>query len=80
MEGTWRAYKPQEDEWVTSDTVGQFDFSVGPLRRRLSQDEKKSYTLLDSQIQKGVLQQLYVFRGNATAGEIDEVVELVWRP
>lgn len=67
MEGTWR--NPGRD----------FDFSYGPLRDRLSPEQKKSYRLLDAEVTKsGAFRQIYVYKGNEEEGESDEVVELLW--
>lgn len=57
-----------------------FDFSIGPLRKPYSKKRKKSYKLLDAEItRRGDLRQLYVWKGNETLGELDEVVEMIWQ-
>ncbi|RYP59050.1 hypothetical protein DL770_010291 [Monosporascus sp. CRB-9-2] len=59
---------------------GDFDFSIGPLRKPYSKKRKKSYKLLDAEItQRGDLRQLYVWKGNETLGELDEIVEMIWQ-
>lgn len=59
---------------------GQFDFSIGPFRRKLDDSEKKSYKLSEVHVNdKGELRQLYILQGNKAAGELDEVVELIWQ-
>ncbi|KAK7752562.1 hypothetical protein SLS62_005530 [Diatrype stigma] len=67
IEGTW-------------DKTGEdFDFSIGPLRTPYSKEEKKTFKLLEAEITpEGNLRQLYVWKGNTSAGEIDEVVEMDW--
>ncbi|RYO82098.1 hypothetical protein DL762_006785 [Monosporascus cannonballus] len=59
---------------------GDFDFSIGPFRKPYPKKRKKSYKLLDAEItQRGDLRQLYVWKGNETLGELDEVVEMIWQ-
>ncbi|KAI1773913.1 glycosyltransferase family 31 protein [Hypoxylon cercidicola] len=68
MEGTWEK------------TGRDFDFSIGPLRDRLPADKKKSYKLRDAEFaDNGDLKQLYVRVGNSSAGELDQVIELIWQ-
>lgn len=67
MEGTW------------SNANRDFDFSVGPLRRKLVPDEKKSYKLKDIDFNDhGEFRQLYVWEGNPEAMEPDGVIEVIW--
>lgn len=71
-----------EHTWgnIYGDMNPEYDFSVGPLRDALNEGEKKSYVLIDAEISddgRG-LRQLYLFSGNREAGQIDEVVELMW--
>lgn len=67
-EGTWDKFN------------GDFDFSIGPLRKPYTKQEKKTYKLLDAEITpEGHLKQLYVWKGNEVLGQLDEVVELVWQ-
>ncbi|RYP75779.1 hypothetical protein DL770_007346 [Monosporascus sp. CRB-9-2] len=63
---------------VYGDVDPQYDFTIGPLRDRVGDDEKKSYRLVDTEISNDIMRQLYIFRGNREAGTPDEVVELVW--
>ncbi|KAI1370948.1 glycosyltransferase family 31 protein [Hypoxylon crocopeplum] len=68
MEGTWN--KAGRD----------YDFSLGPLRKPYPTDQKTSYQLREAEFaENGDLKQLYVRLGNSLAGELDEVVELVWQ-
>ncbi|KAI5859579.1 glycosyltransferase family 31 protein [Durotheca rogersii] len=68
MEGTWN--KAGKD----------YDFSIGPLRKALPADKKRSYKLRAAEFgENGDFQQLYLRVGDAARGELDEVVELVWR-
>lgn len=68
IEGTWHKY--------THD----FDWSIGPLRRPLSREEKQSFRLLESDITpQGDLRQIYIWKGNNSIGELDEVVEMIWK-
>ena len=68
VEGTW--------EKQTDD----YDWSIGPIRRPYTPQEKKSFRLLEAEITpQGALRQLYVWKGNDTAGELDEVVEMIWQ-
>ncbi|KAK8075965.1 glycosyltransferase family 31 protein [Apiospora phragmitis] len=67
-------------EKTASNLNDGFDFSIGPFRPLINPDKKKSFLFEDANIDdKGVLRQLYVWRGNAEAGEMDEVIELVWK-
>ncbi|RYP20799.1 hypothetical protein DL767_009384 [Monosporascus sp. MG133] len=53
---------------------------IGLLRKPYSKKRKKSYKLLGAEItQRGDLRQLYVWKGNETLGELDEVVEMIWQ-
>ncbi|KAI1491618.1 hypothetical protein F5X96DRAFT_678278 [Biscogniauxia mediterranea] len=67
-----------EGTWERADR--DYDFSIGPLRPAYSAEEKKSYRLRDVEItNKGDLRQLYILpAGNPEAGDLDEVVELIW--
>ncbi|KAI0136193.1 hypothetical protein BJ170DRAFT_572995 [Xylariales sp. AK1849] len=66
-----------EGTWVNANK--DFDFSIGPLRRKLVPDEKKSYKLVDVDAnESGDLKQLYVWKGNAESNEMDNIIELVW--
>ncbi|KAK9781965.1 hypothetical protein AB5N19_00018 [Seiridium cardinale] len=68
MEGTW------------SNANEDFDFSIGPLRRKLVPDEKKSYQLKDAEFSNhGEFKQLYIWKGNSEANEADGIIEMVWR-
>ncbi|KAI1205349.1 glycosyltransferase family 31 protein [Annulohypoxylon truncatum] len=69
MEGTW-GHADSKD----------FDFSLGPLRAPYPADQKKSYKLREAEFAaNGDLKQLYVRMGDSSAGEYDQVVELVWQ-
>ncbi|KAI0842729.1 glycosyltransferase family 31 protein [Hypoxylon sp. FL0890] len=69
MEGTWGKAESKD-----------FDFSLGPLRVPYPIDKKKSYKLREAEFEdNGDLKQLYVLLGNSSPGELDQVVELVWR-
>lgn len=63
---------------VYGDVDPQYDFTIGPLRERVGDGEKKSYKLVDTRIMNGIMQQLYVWMDDRGTGTIDEVVELVW--
>lgn len=68
MEGTW--FNANRD----------YDFSIGPLRRKLVQDEKKSFQLKDVDFsERGEFKQLYVWKGNPDVNEADGVIEVVWQ-
>ncbi|KAI2613466.1 glycosyltransferase family 31 protein [Hypoxylon fragiforme] len=68
MEGTW------------AGASRGYDFSIGPLRKPYPTDKKKSYKLRDAELtENGDLRQLYLRVGNASIGELDSVVELVWQ-
>ncbi|KAK4213146.1 putative glycosyltransferase [Rhypophila decipiens] len=60
---------------------GEYDFSYGPLRRRLGAARKKSYKLVDVNLIKE-LRQIYVHRKSdawqVEEGAMDEVIELIW--
>ncbi|KAF3005381.1 hypothetical protein E8E14_007967 [Neopestalotiopsis sp. 37M] len=67
-----------EGTWTNADR--DFDFSIGPLRRKLVRDEKKSYKLKAADFtDNGNLHQLYVWDGNPATGEADGVIEVVWQ-
>lgn len=71
-----------EQTWnnIYGDVNPEYDFTIGPLRDRMGEGEKKSYTLVDTEISNhGVMKQLYIWKGNREAGGLDEVVELIWR-
>ncbi|KAI1134054.1 glycosyltransferase family 31 protein [Hypoxylon sp. FL0543] len=69
MEGTWGRADSKD-----------FDFSLGPLRDPYPLDKKRSYKLREAEFEEnGDLKQLYVRAGNSSAGELDQVVELVWQ-
>ncbi|CAJ2500824.1 Uu.00g036770.m01.CDS01 [Anthostomella pinea] len=73
VEGTWMSMV-----WNTG-YVQEYDFSIGPLRQPYGPGEKRSYKLMDVEFtERGPLKQLYVLAGNPEAGELDEVVELIW--
>ena len=66
---------------VYSDVDPSYDFTIGPLRDKLEDGEKKRYHLEASEIRDGVMRQLYVWKGNKGNQEtnaLDEVVELIW--
>ncbi|KAI1335951.1 hypothetical protein F5Y15DRAFT_221274 [Xylariaceae sp. FL0016] len=66
-----------EGTWERADR--DYDFSVGPLRPKLSREQKRSYVLRDVEVtDRGDLRQLYVRENNPEVGELDEVVELIW--
>ncbi|KAI1858483.1 hypothetical protein JX265_010353 [Neoarthrinium moseri] len=68
MEGTW------------SNANKDFDFSIGPVRRKMVPDEKKSYKLADVDFSDvGDFKQLYVWKGNANANEMDGIIEVIWQ-
>ena len=68
VEGTW--HNPER----------KYDFSYGPLRKKLEAPEKKSYRLVDVNENTGrrELRQVYVHKARDDGGGVDEVVELVW--
>lgn len=67
-------------EKTASNLNEGFDFSIGPFRPLIEPDAKKSFLFEDAEVDdKGVLRQLYVWRGNAEIGEMDEVIELIWK-
>lgn len=66
-----------EGTWDSADQ--EYDFSIGPVRRKMDRDEKKSYRLVDAEVPGGgAFRQLYVYKGDAEKEEPDEVVELLW--
>lgn len=68
-----------EATWHQAESPG-FEFSMGPMRPRLSRDWKKSYHLKDAGLvpETGAFRQLYVYRGDEAKEEDDEVIELLW--
>ncbi|KAI2615158.1 hypothetical protein GGR54DRAFT_642657 [Hypoxylon sp. NC1633] len=72
MEQTWGQ--------VYGDVNPEYGFTLGALRKKEDEHEKKSYKLVDAEISgRGVMRQLYVWKGNFEAQELDEVLELVWQ-
>lgn len=68
MEGTWK-----------DSETGDFDWSLGPLRPKLSPEEKHTYKFKDAVLDDdGLLRQFYVRKGDAARQAADEVIELVW--
>lgn len=71
-----------EHTWnnIYGDMSPEYDFTIGPLRDALSEGQKKSYMLVDAEISENgrEMRQLYLFKANREAGELDEVVELIW--
>lgn len=67
------------DDWAR-DPWEDYEWSLGPLREEMSEDEKKSY-YLETVItgEEGGLTQVYVHRA-WEENENDEVIELVWQP
>ncbi|OAA61751.1 Fringe-like protein [Niveomyces insectorum RCEF 264] len=73
MEATW------------SHAGREFDFSLGPLRRPLGPEAKKSYRLRDAARDPhgggeggDALRQTYIYKGDFMQDEPDEVFELIW--
>lgn len=82
MEQTW-------DAWPGTDARKDYEWSLGPLRPKVSTERKKSFWLAMSvwddggsegqrkqKAQTKELTQVYVHRSEE--GELDEVIELVW--
>ncbi|KFG88006.1 hypothetical protein MANI_014731 [Metarhizium anisopliae] len=72
-----------EDTWDADPAA--WEWSLGPMREKVPDDEKKSYRLLDAEVVGGNLRQVYVHRAGDAAGASDEahgprdeVVELWW--
>ncbi|CAK7231411.1 hypothetical protein SCUCBS95973_007905 [Sporothrix curviconia] len=68
-------------ELTWSHAGSEFDFSLGPLRPALNETQKKSYRLQEAIVddKTGTLRQVYVYKGEFFADEMDEVFELVWK-
>jgi hypothetical protein len=67
MEGTW------------SDRQA-YEFSLGPFRDKMGEEEKKRYVLAETEIlPSGEMRQVYVHRAPSDSPEPDEVVELFWK-
>jgi len=67
MEGTW------------SQSGREFDFSLGPLRPALGEEEKTSYRLKEFIVERnGNMRQIYIHKGDFFKDEMDSVFELVW--
>lgn len=66
---------------IYGDMSPEYDFTIGPLREAVPMKDKKSYKLIDAEKSEDGrgLRQLYVYRGNRETGELDEVVELIWK-
>lgn len=67
------------DDWGR-DPWEDYEWSLGPLREEMGEDEKKSY-YLETVVagEEGDLMQVYVHRAGEE-NENDEVIELVWKP
>jgi hypothetical protein len=71
MEKTWGQ--------VYGDQDPQYDFVIGPLRDKVPDEDRKTYFLKATEVSNGVMKQLYLWKGNGEAGELDEVIELIWK-
>ena len=70
MEGTWD--KAEENR--------RFQWSLGPLRPRMSPENKQQYRLVDAfRDANGALRQIFVRRGNPERHEVDEVIDFIWK-
>jgi hypothetical protein len=66
--------------------ASSWEWSLGPMREKISEDRKKSYRLIDAEIVGDNLRQVYVHRAKDAVGSDgshantpkDEVVELWW--
>lgn len=74
-------YDMEEMEATWSLAGSEFEERLGPLRKALGPEDKKSFKLRDAVfMDDGRFRQLYVHQGDWTKSELDEVVELVWLP
>ncbi|KAH7035844.1 uncharacterized protein B0I36DRAFT_406552 [Microdochium trichocladiopsis] len=70
MERTWGNAAGEEDlKWA---------YTMGPMRDRVPDDERKTYYLQYTEVVGQLMRQLYVRKGSGDTGSSDEVVELVW--
>lgn len=63
---------------VFAEVDPHWDYTIGPLREKVSSDEIKTFSLKKTEVGDGSLRQLYIHSGNRTSDELDEVVELIW--
>ncbi|KAI1868540.1 uncharacterized protein JN550_006456 [Neoarthrinium moseri] len=71
MEHTWGKLYGDQDP--------RYDYILGSLRDMVSEDRRKTYYLKDTEISGDTMRQLYLRKGDHRSGELDEVVELIWR-
>lgn len=77
-EGTWEIEQGTGSNLVDVAKTVDSDWSIGPFRKRLGPDRKKSYRIVDGEMRNGTLRQLYLWKGDAAAGALDEVIEVIW--
>jgi hypothetical protein len=66
-----------EATWLDADP--EFEFSIGPLRRKMDKTEKKTYKLAYVEVlESGAFRQVYVYKDHREKDPIDEVMELLW--
>lgn len=68
-----------ETEETWGESGGAFEFSLGPMRPKMGEGEKRGFVLVKAEeVERGVVRQVYVRKGNSRRGEADEVAELLW--
>lgn len=69
-----------EGTWDKADENRRFQWSLGPLRSRMSPENKQQYRLVDAfTVENGALRQIFVRRGNPEKHEVDEVIDFLWK-
>ena len=70
MERTWRVVYPDEDP--------KFGYTLGEVRDRVADADRKTYYLKYTEARERTMRQLYIWRGPEGEGVPDEVIELMW--
>ena len=67
--------------WADIGEAGTYWHHVGPLREQLGKDNKKTYLMVEAEVVKEGVRQIYVHRAEDVEDgpkEIDRVIELTW--
>ncbi|KAI0469915.1 hypothetical protein GGR56DRAFT_154947 [Xylariaceae sp. FL0804] len=64
---------------IDAGTEPRWEYTFGQMREKVGDDDRKTYYLKASEVADGVMRQLYVYKGKHGQGEVDEVVEMVWK-
>jgi hypothetical protein len=70
MERTWGNIFGDED--------AKWEYTMGPMREKVPERDRKTYRLKYAEAQDRTLRQLYVWKGPEDHSVPDEVIELIW--